>query len=140
MRSCVIVLLTCLGLVGCTTHRASSPPAELKLENLLQQALTDDFIPDREIVVSYVEIPPHMTMDRHWHPGEEFHYYLEGRVEIAIDGQPSIVGTPGKVGHVPYRAMHTAITGPEGARVLVFRVHTKGEPVRILEGGGEADR
>ncbi len=140
MRSCVIVLLTCLGFVGCSTRRASSPPAELKLENLLQQALTDDFTPDREIVVSYVEIPPHMTMDRHWHPGEEFHYYLEGRVEIAIDGQPSIVGTPGKVGHVPYRAMHTAITGPEGARLLVFRVHTKGEPVRILEGGGEADR
>ena len=132
-----LLLLIVFGLAGCST---SSAPTELKLENLMRQALADEFTPGREVVVSYVEIPPNTTMDRHWHPGEEFHYYLEGEVEIVIDGRPSIMGTPGSVGHVPYRAMHTAITGDKGARVLVFRLHTEGEPLRILEKGGVADQ
>lgn len=131
-----LLLLTVFGLAGCST---SSAPTELKLENLMRQALADEFTPGREVIVSYVEIPPNTTMDRHWHPGEEFHYYLEGEVEIVIDGRPSITGTPGTVGHVPFRAMHTAITGEKGARILVFRLHTEGEPVRILEKGGVAD-
>ena len=132
-----LLILTVFGLAGCTT---SSAPTELKLENLMRQALADEFTPGREVVVSYVEIPPNMTMDRHSQPGEEFRYYLEGEVEIAIDGRPSITGTPGTVGHVPFRAMHTAITGEKGARILVFRLHTAGEPVRILETGGVADQ
>jgi quercetin dioxygenase-like cupin family protein len=140
MKSFAAIALAVSLLGGCASQPESVPPAELKLENLLRQALDDDFVADREIVVSYVEIPPNMTMDRHWHPGEEFQYYLDGEVEIAIDGQPSIIGRPGEVGHVPYRAMHTAITGPEGARLLVFRVHTKDEPVRILEEGSATDR
>ena len=76
------------------------------------------------------------TLERHWHPGEEFHYYLEGEVEIAIDGHEPIVGTPGTIGHVPYKALHTAITKEKSAKVLVFRVHTKGQPMRHLETEG----
>ena len=87
------VLFVLMGLVlsGCNAPRTSSPSTELKLENLLRMLLAEEFIPDREIVVSYVEIPPNLTMDRHWHPGEEFHYYLEGEVTIAIDGERSIM-------------------------------------------------
>ena len=69
-------------------------------------------------------------MDWHSHPGEEFHYYLEGEVELAFDGSPSIMATPGMVAHVPYKKVHTVITRGKGVKVLVFRVHTKGEPVR----------
>ena len=138
----VSVLIICLsvGLVGYVTGHTSGPPTELKLENLLQQALADEFAPGREIIVSLVEIPPNMTMDRHWHPGEEFHYYLEGEVEIVIDGETSIIGTPGTVGHVPFKKMHTAITGDKGAKILVFRVHSEGKPVRYLEKGGTSER
>ena len=139
MRTFLLSLLIGLGLVGCSASRPSSPPAEMRLENLLQMPLEAEFIPDREIVVSYVEIPPNVTMDRHWHPGEEFHYYLEGEVEIAIDGEQSIIGTPGTVGHVPFEKMHTAITGDVGAKIIVFRVHTAGQPVRYLEEGGSSD-
>ncbi len=136
----VLVVLMSLVLAGCNAPRTSSPSTELKLENLLRMLLAEEFIPDREIVVSYVEIPPNLTMDRHWHPGEEFHYYLEGEVTIAIDGERSIIGTPGTVGHVPFKKMHTAITGDQGARILVFRVHTAGMPVRYHETGATADQ
>ena len=139
MKPFVLIVLMGFGLAGCNAPRTSSPPTELKLENLLRMALADEFITDREIVVSYVEIPPNFTMARHWHPGEEFHYYLEGEVTIVIDGERSIIGTPGTVGHVPFKKMHTAITGDQGARILVFRVHTAGRPVRYLETGATAD-
>lgn len=125
------------GLLGCTT---STSPTDVELENLSRISLDDEFTPDREVVISYVELPPDTTMRRHWHPGEEFHYYLEGHVEIAIDGLPSIDGTPGTTGHVPYKKTHTAITGTEGAKLLVFRVHSKGEPVRYFEEGGSAEQ
>lgn len=118
----------------------AGPPMNLKLDNVLRQALDDRFTAGREIIVTYVEIPPNVTMERHWHPGEEFHYYLDGEVEIAIDGAPSIIGRPGVVGHVPFRVMHTAITRDKGARFVVFRVHTLGEPVRYLEEGGSSER
>ncbi len=139
-KAFILIICLSVGLVGNSTAHTSSPPTELKLENLLQQSLADEFTPGREVVVSYVEIPPNTTMDRHWHPGEEFHYYLEGEVEIAIDGEPSIIGTPGTVGHVPFKKMHTAITGEKGAKILVFRVHTEGKPVRYLEGGGTSEQ
>lgn len=139
MKPLFLIVLMTLGLSGCQAPRTSRPPTELTLKDLLRMPLVDEFIRDREIVVSYVEIPPNTTMDRHWHPGEEFHYYLEGRVTIVIDGERSIIGTPGTVGHVPFKKMHTAITGNQGARILVFRVHTAGMPVRYLETGGAAD-
>lgn len=136
----ILIILLSIPLVGCNAPDTSSPVTELKLENLLQKPLADEFTPGREIVVSYVEIPPNTTLDRHWHPGEEFHYYLEGEVEIAIDGEASISGTPGTVGHVPFKKTHTAITGEKAAKLLVFRVHTEGEPVRYLEKGGTASQ
>jgi len=137
--SCCLAIV-CAGACGCSGARMSDPASEVEIENLLRQSLSEEFTPGREIIVASVEIPPNSTLERHWHPGEEFHYYMEGEVEIVVDGRPSIKGTPGTVGHVPYRAMHTAITGDKGARIVVFRVHSEGEPVRYLEGGGSGTR
>lgn len=134
------LVLGCVVLASCAAPEAATPPTEMVLKNLLEQPLDSTFVKDREVVVSLVEIPPNTTLERHWHPGEEFHYYLDGKVTIEIEGQPPIIGLPGHVGHVPFRKMHTAITGKEGARALVFRVHTTGAPVRYLEGGGTAER
>lgn len=136
----VFIVSSIITLGSYKTADTASPPAKLIMENLLEKALADEFTPGREVIVSYVEIPPNTTLERHWHPGEEFQYYLEGEVEIAIDGEPSIIGTPGKVGHVPFKKMHTAITKKKGCKMLVFRVHTKGEPVRYLEKGGSSEK
>ena len=107
--------------------------AKSKVTNLLHEALSDEFTPGREILVDLVEIPANTSLDRHWHPGEEFHYYLEGTPQVQVDGgevrQPAL----GTVGHVPFKAPHRAGAGDGGAKILVFRVHTKGEPWRYLE-------
>ena len=132
------LLLGASFLVGRSLN-ASSPPPKPNVKNLMQQPLDTSFTPGREVLVDLVQIPPNTALDRHWHPGEEFHYYLEGEVEIQLEGQPSIVGRPGTVGHVPFRKLHKAVAGRKGAKVLVFRVHTSGEPWRYLEGEGAAE-
>lgn len=111
-----------------TTVNGQNQPKEIKIENLLSESLSKEFAPDREVRIDLVEFPPETALGWHWHPGEEFHYYLEGEVEIQIEGQPSIIGKPGTVGHVPFKVRHQAVTHDKGAKVLVFRVHTKGEP------------
>jgi quercetin dioxygenase-like cupin family protein len=106
---------------------------EPKIEDIFRQALAKEFTPEREVIVSVVEVPPNTTMERHWHPGEEFHYCLEGEIELQVDGQPAILETPGKVSHVPYKKLHTVVTKEKSAKILVFRVHHEGEPVRYSE-------
>lgn len=127
------LLLIPLALAGCAAPQPSNPPPQTRMNNLLQKPLSPDFTPGREVVVSLVEIPPGGSIERHWHPGEEFHYYLEGDPTITIDGQPPYSPAPGAVGHVPYQRLHTAAAGPRGAKILVFRVHRQGEPVRYSE-------
>lgn len=107
--------------------------AKSKVTNLLHDSLSEAFVPGREVLVDLVEIPPNGQLDRHWHPGEEFHYYLEGDPEITIDGKGLTYPALGTVGHVPFETVHRAGAGKSGAKILVFRVHTKGKPWRYLE-------
>lgn len=104
-----------------------------KVTNLLTAALSTEFTPGREVLIDLVEIPPNQKLDWHWHPGEEFHYYLEGNPVIERADASPIVGKSGTVGHVAFKQRHQATAGDEGARILVFRVHTKGEPWRYLD-------
>ena len=129
-------LLLLVALSGCAvnaTPDAAPVPLHSVATDLLRQRLADELAPGREVIVSLVEVPPHTRLERHFHPGEEFHYYLEGEVEIAIDGEPSRIGRAGTTGHVPLRKMHTVITHASHAKILVFRVHTAGEPIRYVQ-------
>lgn len=112
---------------------AAAGPAKSKVTNLLHAPLSERFTPGREVLVDRVEIPPNTALDRHWHPGEEFHYYLEGEPVIEIEGRGQARPRLGTVGHVPYEVRHRASAGDAGATILVFRVHAKGEPWRYLD-------
>jgi quercetin dioxygenase-like cupin family protein len=129
-------LFLLVALPGCAGRAAPDAAAHAPLgsvaTDLLRQRLADEFTPGREVIVSLVEIPPHTRLERHFHPGEEFHYYLEGEVEMDIDGEPPRTGRAGTTGHIPFRRPHTAITHASRAKILVFRVHTAGEPVRYV--------
>lgn len=134
-----LLVLGTVTLLGCATT-APTPPAETTILNLLGQHLDDRFASGKEVVVSYLEFPPHAALPRHWHPGEEFIYFLDGDAEIRIDGSEPIIGRPGRVAHVPYQRLHSAVAGVNGVKLVVFRVHTRGEPARYLEGGASAPR
>jgi quercetin dioxygenase-like cupin family protein len=105
------------------------PMPELKLENLLKAQL--EGVDGTEVIVSRVTMPPNTSLPKHWHPGEEFGYVLEGSVVLWQDGKDDLVGKKGDVMKVPLKQVHTAITRDEGATILVFRVHEQGKPERV---------
>ncbi|NJN73958.1 MAG: cupin domain-containing protein, partial [Limnothrix sp. RL_2_0] len=41
---------------------------------------------DLEAIISDVIIPPNATVPRHFHPGEEFIYLIEGSVVNVVEG------------------------------------------------------
>lgn len=102
----------------------------MKFENLLMSQLAG--AEGTEVVVSRVTVPPNCTLPKHWHPGEEFAYVLEGSLTLWQEDEGEVVYKKGDVGVVPLKKVHTISTQDEGVTVLVFRVHEQGEPERIL--------
>jgi len=131
-RSATLLAVFAAGLAVGTVMAVVSHSAGSNVTNLLTAALSTEFTPDREILIDLVEIPPNQKLDWHWHPGEEFHYYLEGDPVIVLADAAPIVGKPGTVGHVAFKQRHQATAGEKGAKIIVFRVHTKGAPWRYL--------
>jgi quercetin dioxygenase-like cupin family protein len=109
---------------------ASDAKPEVALENLLKADL--EVTKGIEVIVSRVTVPPNTSLPKHWHPGEEFGYVLEGSVVLWQKGKDDIVTKKGDVVKIPLKQIHTAITKDEGATLLVFRIHEKGKPERVL--------
>ena len=110
--------------------QATATTPGLKLENLLKAQL--EGFQGGEVIVSRVTIPPHTSLPKHWHPGEEFAYILEGSCYLWQEGEDDILGRAGDVLKVPLKQVHTAVTKDEGVTILVFRVHEAGQPERVL--------
>ncbi|GEA60245.1 cupin domain-containing protein [Vibrio comitans] len=108
---------------------SSHSATELKLENLLSAELEGK--PGTEVIVSRVYIPPKTSLPKHWHPGEEFAYIIDGSVTLWQKGKEDLHLTAGQVAKVPQHQVHTATTDEEGATIIVFRVHEKGKPERV---------
>lgn len=88
--------------------------------------------PGLEVVISDVVIPPNAAVPRHYHPGEEFLYLIEGTATQIEDGAEDRDLKPGDALVIATGKVHAPKAGPEGARAVVFRVHVKGEPERVL--------
>ncbi len=134
-KATALVLLILFGhsVVAAETPAADPCPSVGKLppgSNLVMRAplSSDDGL---EVIVSDVVIPAGATVPRHYHPGEEFVYVLEGSAVHVEQGQPDRVLEAGDSYVIPPRAVHAPRGGPHGARAVVFRVHVKGQPERI---------
>lgn len=123
-RKTVIISLA-LFLSGATQVSADG----VELETLMKSRL--DGVEGTEVIVSRVYIPADTSLPKHWHPGEEFVYILEGSVTLWQQGKQNILATRGELIKVPLKQIHTGITGKEGASLLVFRVHEQGKPERV---------
>lgn len=128
MRPLFLMALTGILIVASSAF-ADGPPEGLKLENLLKAEL--EGFADAEVMVSRVTIPPHTSLPKHWHPGEEFGYVLEGSCYLWQEGMEDILLQTGDVLKVPLEQVHTAVTKDEAVTILVFRVHETGKPERV---------
>ncbi len=129
-----VLAAACAGLLACAAERSVAPTDAVSVRTALRQPIAPDLAPGREAIMQEIEIPPHTSIPRHWHPGEEYLYCLEGEAEVLIDGRAPMTLTPGMGINLPYRVWHSASTGILPCKVIVFRVHTLGEPIMHVEG------
>ena len=101
-----------------------------KFENMMTEVLKG--VAGTEVVVSHCVFPPNFRLPKHWHPGEEFVYVLEGKVTLWQEGKDAVTVAAGEVLKVPYKVVHTASTGDDAVKLIAFRVHEQGQPERVL--------
>ena len=89
--------------------------------------------PGREVVQTEVTLAPGVLAPRHWHPGEEIVYMLEGELEYVIDGQEPVTLKPGQVLFIPAGAVHSArnVGAGKGTELATYLLE-KGKPPLVL--------
>ena len=90
-------------------------------------------VPGREVVQARVEIAPGFTSPRHWHPGEEIVYVLEGSLEYHVEGKLPVILKAGDVLFIPARTIHAAknVGSSNGAELATYVVE-KAKPLVVV--------
>jgi quercetin dioxygenase-like cupin family protein len=130
--STTLALVLFLAGSGVALHANRATPV---LEGVSRKDLQrhDLAISGREVVQTEVTLAPGVFAPRHWHPGEEIVYMLEGELEYVIDGRPPVTLKPGEVLFIPAGAVHSARNVGQGdGTELATYVLEKGKPAFVL--------
>jgi quercetin dioxygenase-like cupin family protein len=90
-------------------------------------------VPGKEIVVFVADLAPEAVGAKHYHPGPEFFYVLEGTLGHEPEGGSTHMMKTGTFGSNPNKGIHL-IKNPsatERARAIDFLVAEKGRPLVI---------
>lgn len=130
MKTARVMGLTALIVAsGLGLYAAQAQQAGVKRTDLQQHDLS---IPGHEVVQAIVEIAPGVTAAKHWHPGEEIIYVLEGSLEYQLEGKPPVTLKVGDVLFIPAHTIHSAKNvGSGNAAELATYVVEKGKPLVV---------
>lgn len=125
-----LALILAVGmLLGAIAGQALSAQ-HVKISTLLTSDLAG--LEGKEALVQIVEVAPDGALPKHYHPGHEVSYVLSGAATLEIEGRPPLNLKAGDVFHIPPKAVHWGrSSGAEPVKVVVFRIHEKGQPVTI---------
>ena len=89
--------------------------------------------PGREVIQARVELDPGVASPKHWHPGEEIIYVLEGSLEYQVEGKTPVTLKAGDVLFIPAKAIHSAknVGTGNGAELATYVVE-KGKPLLVV--------
>jgi quercetin dioxygenase-like cupin family protein len=131
-RTIIILSLTlavgiALGALGERFLSAQQEP--IKRNVLLKTDLAG--IEGKEGVLALAEIAPGAATGKHYHPGDELAYILEGSLILEQEGKPPVTLKAGDVIHnpakLPHNGKNASTTAP--AKVVVVYVVEKGQPL-----------
>ena len=89
--------------------------------------------PGRMVIQNRVKLGPEAQPFRHWHPGEEIIYVLEGKLEYTIDGVGTKTYIAGEALMVPADTIHSVKNVGDGdAAELATYVVEKGKPFLVV--------
>jgi len=115
---------------GLALHVARPQQPGIKRTDLKRHDLS---VPGREVVQARVEFDPGVQFSKHWHPGEEIIYVLEGSLEYQVEGKPPVTLKADDVLFIPAGTIHTAKNVGSGNGVeLATYVVEKGKPLVVV--------
>jgi len=113
-----------------TAPPTAAPAAATKVTRL--STVPHPRLPDSEIVVLQLDLPPGASSAHHRHPGLVVGTIVAGEFEFQISGEPLRRLRVGDTFYEPPGALHLVSRNPSPdtpARVLVFMEHTAGSPL-----------
>jgi quercetin dioxygenase-like cupin family protein len=123
----LIVAATAGGIIGTKVVNAQDQP--IKRTELQRSDLVG--AEGKEVVVFQAEIAPGAETGRHFHPGPEYLYILEGTMILQPDAHEPMTLTKGQSANNPAKHVHngknTSTTEP--VKVLGFLISDKGQPL-----------
>ncbi len=125
MLSLTLIMGIVLGMIGGQVLNAQQEP--LKRTALLTADLAG--MPGKEVYMGITEFAPGAASGKHYHPGNEFLYVLEGTLTSEDAGKAPVTYKAGQVFHRSPKMVHEGknlTTAP--VRSLVFHVGEKGQP------------
>jgi quercetin dioxygenase-like cupin family protein len=127
MLTIALVVGIAVGMVGNQLLSAQQAPLT---RTILQQKDLEG-VAGKEVIMYRVERIPGGVAGRHYHPGPELAYVLEGSLIFELDVQPPVTLKAGESVHVPAKHIHNAKNGSttEPVKVIVFMVGEKGQPL-----------
>ena len=126
----ILAIGTAIGTIGTQILMAQSPPVT---RTMFQQKDLEGAT-GREVMMYRADFVPGGALGRHFHPGPELLYILEGALILETDGHPPVTLKTGDSAHLPFKHIHKArnASNTEQVKVLVFLVGEKGQPIITL--------
>jgi quercetin dioxygenase-like cupin family protein len=126
----IAVAVTILG-SAMALHVALSQAPGIKRTDLLRQDLESS--PGHEAVQLRNDFNPGVAFGRHWHPGEEIIYVVEGTFQYEIDGESPRTVKAGEALLIPAGVIHSAKNvGADNAGEVSTYVVEKGKPLTVM--------
>ncbi len=124
-----IALLVGIAVGGLGNQVLMAQQAPVTRTILQQQDL--EGVVGREVIMYRAEAIPGGVAGRHYHPGPELIYVLEGSLILEPDGHPAVTLKAGESAHMPAKHIHNAknASTSEPVKVVVFLVGEKGQPL-----------
>jgi quercetin dioxygenase-like cupin family protein len=119
-----------IGAIGATYVGAQAPPQITRTE-ILRQPMSG--LEGKEFVVFTADVPPGGVADRHYHPGDEAIYMLQGSLVFQPDHEQPFELKAGEITFNPAKHIHQAKNTSTSvpAKVLNCMIAEKGQPLAI---------
>ncbi|HWM28995.1 MAG TPA: cupin domain-containing protein [Woeseiaceae bacterium] len=131
MKTRRIMTVAALIFIGAAAlHEAPAQQAGTRRTELQQHDLG---VPGHQVIQVRVELDPGVTFGKHWHPGEEIVYVLEGSLEYQLEGKPPVTLQAGDVLFIPARTIHAARNvGQNSGTELATYIVEKDKPLVVM--------
>lgn len=121
---CALIVAVALGIAG--THVLSAQQEPVK-RTVLQKV----DLGNRDGIMYLAEIAPGASSGKHYHPGPEALYILQGTLTLELEGKSPLSLKTGESAQIPEKLVHNAVNGSKTSpvKILVYLAAEKGRPL-----------